>query len=316
MLFIVEDAWSLENEIASLKKSRFGGEETEIHRFDVREEEIAKAIEEAQSDSLFTPHKIVILANVDEVKTEEAEFLLNYIARPLGDAIMIFTASGKKGVSNKLMKALEPDGVRELAKTQLDKIRKSIESHCVKQKIKIDKKALDFFLQSCGQDAISAKGEMEKLLLWAGDGGTITLEDCQRLLLSESEEIIWTLTDAVAGKNAAAALQAFDRLLSQGSEPIAIIGSLTRTFRQLLLCATLAEDKIPAKEWPSKLGLKGYPLEKTIQFSRKFSFSAIKRGIAMLRQADDDFKGGKGGAAERPQIMERLLIDLCRLETP
>ncbi|MEW6238735.1 MAG: DNA polymerase III subunit delta [Candidatus Omnitrophota bacterium] len=316
MLFIVEDALSLDNEIASLIKTRFGGEETETHRFDVREEEIYKAVEEAQSDSLFTPHKIVILANVDEARTDGVEFLLNYISRPLGDAIAILTASEDNAAVKKLAKALKLDKAAHLKKTPIDKIRKSVEHHCAEHKIKIDKKALDFFLQSCGQDAVSAKGEMDKLLLWAGDGGTITLQDCQQLLLSESEEIIWTLTDAVADKNAAKALQAFDRLLSQGSEPIAIIGSLTRTFRQLLSCITLAEDKIPAKEWPSKLGLKGYPLEKTIQFSRKFSFSAMKRGIALLRQADEDFKGGKGGAAERPQIMERLLIDLCRLETP
>ena len=58
--------------------------------------------------------------------------------------------------------------------------------------------------------------ELQKLILWAGKGNEVKLEDCQFLIQAEKEKDVWSVTKAVSAKNTKSAVHALNELLQQG----------------------------------------------------------------------------------------------------
>ncbi len=312
-LLIGEDTFRREGEIQTLRKKFFGEEEVELHHFDVSEEETSVALEELTSASLFESHKMVVLNHVDQGKKQDNTLLQEFLQRGSCDDLLLLFAADEKKVSTLIKKNLESTNIIKLRKTSAGQIRRWIEEKCAKHKVRFQPKALDYFIACYQEDTESLRRELDKILLWAEEGQEVTLEDCRRLILNISEEKIWNLTDAVAEKNAENALKVLHQLLNQGEEPIRIAISLSRTFDSLLHSKAMADEKVSWSEMLTRIRLPEFLLKKNLQYSKRFTLSTIRQGIALIRQADHDLKGGKGKDADRPMIVERLMLDLCRL---
>ena len=54
--------------------------------------------------------------------------------------------------------------------------------------------------------------ELDRLALWAGPGGRVTLADLSSMVADTSEEVAWALSDAIVERDAGSALAAVERL--------------------------------------------------------------------------------------------------------
>jgi len=333
VLWVGGDSWQRERVIAELSRIQFGDQEVERLRFDAARGQTARALEEVLTSSLFSPCRLVLLEQVDRIskpdlKTSanlskedsppsenaprnDIDLLLDYLAHPRGDTPLVMTAEDQKSVSPSLLEALGKKRIKILRKTSLEQIEKSVLQRCGEQKIRLTQEALAYFLECCGDDVDAAQQELRKLLLWAQPGQEIGPDDCRRLIQNAQEEDIWALSRAVEEKNPKKALNVFNRLIEQGDEPIAVLGRLSALFRSLLHGKAILEEKIPEAEWSRRTGKRGFGLEQTMKRSREFSAASLRRGISLLRQADEDLKGGK---SEPLMVTERLILDLCQVE--
>jgi DNA polymerase-3 subunit delta len=118
-----------------------------------------------------------------------------------------------------------PDSARELTEV----IRDSLAAH----DITASRDAIEFLVAHLGSDRLLTRAELEKLALYAGDGGRVELDDA-RLSIADSAAL--SLDDAVlaAAEGDAAALdRALARVFQEGESPVSVLRAALRHMQRL-----------------------------------------------------------------------------------
>jgi DNA polymerase III subunit delta len=162
---------------------------------------------------------------------------------PSGDTLVVAEAGDLPGRSA-LRRAFDespvaaaigcyPDSARDLAAV----IRDAFAAH----RIGASRDALDFLVEHLGADRLLTRAELEKLTLYAGDGGHVGLDEA-RAVAADSAAL--SLDDAIlaAAEGDGAALdRALARVFQQGESPVSVIRALLRHLQRLhLLAAQIA----------------------------------------------------------------------------
>jgi DNA polymerase-3 subunit delta len=129
-----------------------------------------------------------------------------------------------------------PDGARDLAEV----IRDTLTTHHVTA----SRDAIEFLVAHLGGDRLLTRAELEKLTLYAGEGGRIELDDARQ---SVADSAALSLDDIVlaAGEGDAAALdRALSRAFQEGETPVSIVRAVLRHLQRLhTLSARLANGE-------------------------------------------------------------------------
>jgi DNA polymerase-3 subunit delta len=196
----------------------------------------ARLHDEAAQISLMGGRRLV---RVREPADAQSGVFARFLAAPLGDALIVVEA-GDLPARSTLRRAFEeaaagvaiacyPDGVRELGTV----IRDSLGAH----NIVASRDALQFLTGHLGGDRLLTRSELEKLALYAGDGGRVELDDA-RMSIADSAAL--SLDDAVlsAAEGDAAALdRALTRVFQEGASEVAVVRAMLRHLQRLhLLC--------------------------------------------------------------------------------
>jgi DNA polymerase III subunit delta len=118
-----------------------------------------------------------------------------------------------------------PDTPRDLALV----IRETLAAH----RVAASRDAGQFLVEHLGSDRLLTRSELEKLVLYAGEGGRVELEDA-RLAISDTAAL--ELDDAVMATSEGDPAQVervLDRVLQQGDSPVSIIRALLRHLQRL-----------------------------------------------------------------------------------
>lgn len=134
-------------------------------------------------------------------------------------------------------------------------------------------------------------GELEKLALMVGQGGTITLADVDLAGAGEAASGVFALTDAAVSGNRAAALRSAERLVAAGEPVPRIVAMLARAFGQAQQAAALAESG-RAAEIATELKLPPWLASKIAQQARSRGAAALRDALIEVARLDDAVKGG------------------------
>ena len=174
-----------------------------------------------------------------------AKLFAGFLESTPGEALVIAEA-GELPSRSALRRAFEaapsavaigcyPDTPRELAVV----IRETLAAN----RVIASRDAGQFLVERLGGDRLLTRSELEKLALYAGEGGWVELEDAR---LSVSDTAGLELDDAVmaaAEGDAAAVERVLGRVFQQGESPVSIIRALLRHLHRLhVLTARLAGD--------------------------------------------------------------------------
>jgi DNA polymerase III subunit delta len=108
-------------------------------------------------------------------------------------------------------------------------IRETLAAH----RVTASRDAGQFLVERLGGDRLLTRSELEKLALYAGDGGRVEIEDAR---LSVSDTAALELDDAVmaaAEGDAARVERVLGRVFQQGESPVSIIRALLRHLHRL-----------------------------------------------------------------------------------
>jgi DNA polymerase III subunit delta len=87
-------------------------------------------------------------------------------------------------------------------------------------------------VERMGANPVRLHQELERLALWAGEGGEVTLDDLEAMVADTSEAIVWSLADALQDGDPAAALAVAERLIGQGENVTGMIYALSSRIRR------------------------------------------------------------------------------------
>ena len=93
--------------------------------------------------------------------------------------------------------------------------------------------ALDLFLEKVGMDTRQLVMEADKLILYIGDRGEITVADVKAITSAPAEAITWDFTDALGERRLDEALKILRQILFQGQSPVGIMFAIENLFQSL-----------------------------------------------------------------------------------
>lgn len=205
----------------------------------------ARLADEAAQIALTGGRRVV---RVREAGDAVAPVFARFLAAPLGDALVVVEAGDLPGRSA-LRRAFDdapraaaigcyPDSARDLAAV----IREAGGAH----RVAISRDAADFLVGHLGGDRLLTRSELDKLMLYAGDGGRIELDDARAVIADTAALSLDDALLAAAEGEPAALDRALARVFREGEAPVTVIRALLRHLQRLhLLAARIAAGASP-----------------------------------------------------------------------
>jgi DNA polymerase-3 subunit delta len=200
----------------------------------------ARLADEAAQISLMGGRRVI---RVREAGDALAPLFARFLPAAVGDALVVAEAGDLPGRSA-LRRAFDessagaaigcyPDSARDLALV----VRDALGAH----RIGVSRDALDFLVGHLGGDRLLTRAELEKLTLYAGDGGRVDIDDARAVVADSAALSLDDALMAAAEGDGAALDRALARVFQEGESPVSVIRALLRHLQRLhLLAAQIA----------------------------------------------------------------------------
>ena len=152
--------------------------------------------------------------------------------------------------------------------------------------------AARILVERMGPSTVRLRNEVERLALWAGDGGSVGVADLEEMVADTSEEATWSLTDALVEGRAGPAILAAERLISQGESVTGLTYAIAKRLRQAHGAVAGLEAGRPPKQVASSLDMHPYAAQMLVKRVRGTSTDELRGAIAAIADLEVWSRGG------------------------
>ena len=143
-----------------------------------------------------------------------------------------------------------------------------------------------------GANPVRLRNELERLALWAGEGGNVSAADLDAMVSDTSEAAVWALSDALLECDPAKAASLAERLASQGENVTGLIYGLASRLRKACWAAAQLEDGVPPKQVESGLGMHPYAARQLVARLGRTSVENLEAATIALADLEVWCRGG------------------------
>ena len=151
---------------------------------------------------------------------------------------------------------------------------------------RLEPRAAALLVERMGPESLRLRNEVERLALWAGEGGEVTAGDLEEMIADTSEAAVWTLSDAVIEGDAATALRVGEQLIEQGENVTGLIYGLASKLRAACAAAALLEEGMPPSEVESSLKMHPYAAKLLVGRLRNTDLTDLRLATEALAQLE------------------------------
>jgi DNA polymerase-3 subunit delta len=208
--------------------------------------------------SLIAARRYLLVDGVEAWGKKDTERVAEALAALPPDTTVALVARGKPPAP--LAKAVKAAG-GELLKFEAPKERelpKQLVADAGELGFELDPDAARLLVARLGPRPLRLRNELERLLLWAGEGGQVGREQLEEIIADTSEEAIWSLADALVEGDEAEVTAISERLVAQGEALPRVIYALAPRLRQALRASRELEAGRPPKEVAGGLSMHPY----------------------------------------------------------
>ncbi|WP_223067168.1 DNA polymerase III subunit delta [Paenibacillus caui] len=273
-----------------------------IH-MDLTETPVEFVVEEAETLPFLVERKLVIVkagslfsAGKEGGKIEHnVDRLLSYLADPADHSVVLFVVNGEKlDERKKTVKTIKSSGkVISFMPLKAEELVQWVVREAGKRKCSMLQKAAETLIASSGVQMSALSAELDKLSLFAGAGGEISVEAVEKLVARTTEQNVFGMVEDIANLKLDRAINTFYELLKQKEEPIKIAALIARQFRIMLQVKELGGHSYSQQQIASQLGLHPYAVKIASEQARKFSQAQLNNALLHLAQLDYEMKSGR-----------------------
>ena len=250
--------------------------------------------------SMFCAKKIVVVENfqIPQGKQQQtSEKLSALISRCDGSFCLVFFAD-EPDFFNKVT------GLTMVDCDRLDNasVVKWIVAYAKRQGVAIAPSCASKIAEYCLSDMSRVSTETQKLL----DYGEVTAETVELLVYKDSEYVVFNLSKTICDKNAQAALELYNGLISSGEDARGLFALLYNTFRRAYYVKT---SEFTPPRLSEMLGVKPYAVEKSKEIAAAYKPMQLKRLLNCFEDADCKLKA----FADETEVMTTLILQLVSL---
>ncbi|HVD41763.1 MAG TPA: DNA polymerase III subunit delta [Solirubrobacterales bacterium] len=157
---------------------------------------------------------------------------------------------------------------------------------------RLDQAAARMLVERMGANSVRLRTELERLSLWAGEGGEVSAADLAEMIADTSEAAVWSLSDALIEGDAAAALRIGERLIGQGENVTGLIYGLASRLRSACAAAAQLEEGIPPQQVESSLKMHPYAAKQLVKRLRDTDLASLRMATETLADLELWCRGG------------------------
>lgn len=157
---------------------------------------------------------------------------------------------------------------------------------------RLDPAAARMLVDRMGANPQRLHNELERLALWAGEGGEVAAADLDAMVADTSEAVVWALSDALLERDAAGALRISERLISQGENVTGLIYGLASRLRKACAAAAMLEEGLPPKQVESSLGMHPYAAKLLVRRLQDVDAGELQEATIALADLEVWCRGG------------------------
>jgi len=269
----------------------------------------AQLLDELRTPAFLAPRRLVIIEEAAAFVTRARDPLCTYLAKPAASGTLVLVLE-KLPKNDKLGAAVRKAGMVVVCKPPREyELPGWIARRARAHGKRIAGAASKRLAECVGVNLPIIDQNLAKLALYVGERETITRDDVEALVEDLPATTIFKLTDAVGSKEPAKALRVLDNLLAQNSEPSYILSMIRWAMERLIVARTLLDQRQAPEAIARALHMRpGYFLDQTLRQARRRPRAELRRGFALLLQADLDTKTS---VANPRDVLEHLLLKLC-----
>ena len=282
--------FEIEEEIKKLSKDI---DEMNISKYDLNNDMLSLALEDAKTISLFSDKKLVIVDNANmftgstSKDSELIEEYLNHINE--NTTLVLIVHNDKLDTRKKITKLIKKVGKVQEFNDELDTtslVRKLFKDY------NIDYKTIQLFIDRVGNNPLIIQSEINKIKIYKDNDKNITEEDILNLTAKLIEIDIFKLIDYIVRKNKEKALELYYEMLKMNEEPIKIVVILANQFRIMYQSKELLKKGYSEKDIASTLKIHPYRVKLAIQNSRNYTSDILLKNLNALADIDIGIKTG------------------------
>lgn len=167
-----------------------------------------------------------------------------------------------------------------------------VAEEALRRGFEIDADAAQLLIDRMGTGTVRLAGELDRLALWAGDGGTVRAEDLEQMVADTSEAMVWGLSDAVLERRGGDAARLAERLASQGEGLPGIVYAVAGRLRRAHRAASEIEAGRPPREVQAGLGMSPYAAKMLVRSVRGTSPGEVRAATCALADLEWWSRGG------------------------
>lgn len=250
-------------------------------------------------------NRLVVVDQAEKISPDDWKRMSDYLSHPDHGTCLVFLVNRKsRGWSPPT--SFPKKYVRIFSPLKGEKLLAWARKEASGQGLTVPEEVMEELVRATGNNLGTIAGELEKLSLYKGGGGMVTLEEVRALVGTGQEGSIFNLTGLIVSGKADQSLKLLDRLLDEGEAPLKILSLIVGVFRKLWRGIDAWEETRDPRTTCEKAGVRFYQSEYLSQIRKIKSFD-IPYCYRRLVETDEALKGGE----KVPRLaLERLIIDL------
>jgi DNA polymerase-3 subunit delta len=244
----------------------------------------------------------------DTLIEEHEDLLRSYLASPSPSSVVVFVADELNGnrKMSKLLKELctavefTPLSDVELidwARTAIAKLGASASDAVIR-----------LLVGRVGADLHRLGNEIDKVAAAALPSNVITAQLVESLVATSRELDNFALTRHLVTGHGGRAIATLKKLLDDGTEPVALVGSIAFTYRQLLIAKDLMEKGADRRQVTGSMRLRYADQEPFLAAARRTTVPALTKAVQEIAKADVGIKTSIGGSTSGARMQIEMLV--------
>ncbi len=242
------------------------------------------------------------------MKSGREEKFLEYVKDPSPSTCLVFTAFTGKGIKgSKLYKYVAKSGeVKPCYRLREGELASWVTKEAGRQGKKMSGEAVARLLAIAGGGLREVKGELDKIIIYAGSKLVVDADDVERAGCVVRDETAFGLADAIGRKDTRTALRVLKKI--SGEEPLKVLGAVTWQFRNLLKVKGLLNKGVRQSQLSQEAGVSFRHVKGYVESCSRFSEGELIGAFEKFKSADSDLKSSR---LPGRLVMSRLVIELC-----
>jgi len=242
--------------------------------------------------SLMGTRRYLLADGVERWRDKQLEPVLAALADLPPDLTLVLICRDKPAA--KLAKAVKSakGEIHEFEAPKAREMPRVLVAEAQRLDYRLDPGAARMLVERMGSNPMRLHNELERLALWAGSGGQVSVADLEEMITDTSEAAVWSLSDALIEGDAATALRIGERLIGQGENVTGLIYGLASRLRGACAAAAQLEEGIPPQQVESALKMHPYAAKQLVRRLKDANLGDLRLATETLADLELWCRGG------------------------